>query len=118
MTIVPLNITNLITKASSLTIKHAYTTKKGTRHYTLIFKHIPYYTKDHKFLYSEMIFPDCTFDQSILTTLISNKETKALSNMYIIYNLYSFIINNQLMFQHHPSPSTTQLITIQIPKEN
>ena len=87
-------------------------------HYTLVFQQIPYYTKDHRLLYSELIFHDCTFDiSSIPILLITNPSTIKINNStYLINNLQSVISKTPLTFQYHEEPSTTQLITFAFPE--
>lgn len=87
-------------------------------HYTLAFQQIPYYTKDHRLLYSELIFHDCTFDTpSTPVLLMTNPSTIKINNStYLINNLQSVISKIPLSFQYHKEPSTTTLITLICPE--
>lgn len=71
-------LTQTLLKAQTLTVKPSYKSKSSTQHYSLIFGNIPYYTKDHRLLYSEMILPDCTLDIEALAALTQSlfKENK------------------------------------------
>lgn len=114
-------LTQTLLKAQTLTVKPSYKSKSSTQHYSLIFGNIPYYTKDHRLLYSEMILPDCTLDIETLATLTQssfkeNKLNKKNKNNIVltIPNLQSFLFKNKLNIQLHPEPSTTTLLTIYI----
>lgn len=117
----PTQLTQTLLKAQSLIIKPSYKSKSSTQHYSLIFENIPYYTKDHRLLYSEMILPDCTLDIEALAALAQslfkeNKLNKKNKNNIIltIPNFQSFLFKNKLNIQLHPEPSTTTLLTLYI----
>lgn len=125
-------LTETLLKAQTLTVKPSYKSKSSTQHYSLIFENIPYYTKDHRLLYSEMILPDCTLDIEALAALTQldintltaltqssfkeNKSNKKNKNNIVltIPNLQSFLFENKLNIQLHPEPSTTTLLTLYI----
>lgn len=114
-------LTETLLKAQTLTVKPSYKSKSSTQHYSLIFENIPYYTKDHRLLYSEMILPDCTLDINTLTMLTQssfkeNKLNKKNKNNIVltIPNLQSFLFKNKLNIQFHPEPSTTTLLNLYI----
>lgn len=114
-------LTQTLLKAQSLTIKPSYKSKSSVQHYSLIFENIPYYTKDHRLLYSEMILPDCTLDIEALAALAQssfkeNKLNKKNKNNIVltIPNLQSFLFKNKLNIQLHPESSTTTLLTLYI----
>lgn len=114
-------LTQTLLKAQTLTVKPSYKSKSSTQHYSLIFENIPYYTKDHRLLYSEMILPDCTLDVEALAALIQssfkeNKLNKKNKNNIVltIPNLQSFLFKNKLNIQLHPEPSTTTLLNLYI----
>lgn len=114
-------LTQTLLKAQTLTVKPSYKSKSLTQHYSLIFENIPYYTKDHRLLYSEMILPDCTLDIEALAALAQssfkedklNKKNK--NNVVLtIPNFQSFLFKNKLNIQLHPEPSTTTFLTLYI----
>lgn len=105
--------TSILLKAKSLKVIKTYTTQKQknnknknntpqiTQHYALIFTHIPYYTKDHQPLYSEVVFHDCTSPEPLKT----------------INNLQYYLFTNSLTFDYHEQKGITEQITLHL-KEN
>ena len=98
-----LPLQDLLLKATSVQIIRQPSIKKHKlKLYTLIFKNIPYITKKHERLLSEIILSNCTFEQ-----------TPPL----IIPNFQSFIYNNDFKFNYYKTPTTPQTFTLQL-KEN
>ena len=67
------SIINKIKNSRSLIITPTYKTKRtNTQHYNLTFTHIPYYTKNHYLLSSELILHDCTLPTMPIETKIKS----------------------------------------------
>ena len=99
-------------KAQSLTITPIK--NKNPPHYALIFSQVPYRTKNCELLYSEIIFPDCTFTTPILDS--NNKPIK--NTKYIIPNLQSYLYKHKLSFTIHDNPTSTLVsFTLQLKEE-
>lgn len=112
-----------LSKATKIRIIPTYISKNKVQHYTVVFQNIPYINKDHRTLYSEVVFHDCTFTHrhSYLSFIFDEicKYNIAINKKCIIINkAQSFLYNNQFTFEYHEKPSTTKLITIQYPKED
>lgn len=113
-----------LSKAAKIRIIPTYISKNKVQHFAVIFQNIPYINKDHRMLYSEVIFHDCTFtrhnvDLSSFTYKEICKYNIAINRKCIIINkAQSFLFNTQFTFEYHEEPSTTKLITIQYPKED
>ena len=87
---------NQIKKASSVEIVPSYTNKKKTKHYTIIFKGIPYFTKQYSRVTCELIFHDCTFKPE------SKPEERFISNFQLYVDKQPFI------FDYHETTNTTE----------
>lgn len=112
-----------LSKATKIRIIPTHISKNNVQHYTIIFQNIPFMDKNHRTLFSEVIFHDCTFIYHI-SNLLLNKMSTCKYNIetnkkeIVINNAQSFLYDTQFAFEYHEEPSTTKLITIQYPKED
>lgn len=116
--------TSTLSKATKIRITPTYISKNKVQHFAVIFQNIPYINKDHRMLYSEVIFHDCTFshrneDLSSFTYKEICKYNIEINKKEILINKAQlFLFNTQFTFEYHEKSSTTKLITIQYPKED
>ena len=114
--------TNLLSKATKIKITPTRKSKNNVQHYAITFYGIPFIDKNHRMVYSEVIYHDCTFSDFIFIHEIRCKyNIETFNKTIIINNVQSFLYDTQFTFEYHEEPSTTKLITIQYqeyPEEN
>ena len=112
-----------LSKATTIKIIPTYKSKNNVQHYSVIFYGIPFSDKNHRTLYSEIIYHDCTFTHRNANLLFTYEEIDKYNiridkNQITINKPQSFLYDSQFTFEYHEEPGTTRLITIQYPEEN
>lgn len=103
-----------LSKATKIKITPTRKSKNNVQHYAITFYGIPFIDKNHRMLYSEVIYHDCTFSNlSIIYEESCKYNIEIFKKSIIINNVQSFLFDTQFAFEYHEEPSTTKLITIQ-----
>lgn len=104
----------VLSKATKIKITPTRKSKNNVQHYAITFYGVPFIDKNHRMLYSEVIYHDCTIsDFDLIHELRSKYNINIYKKSVIINNVQSFLYDTQFTFEYHEEPSTTKLITIQ-----